>query len=611
MLTLWRSRIALLLAGLVAGGIQVEAQTSYGYDYTTQFSTTANPPPNGWSYRTHTNALMTFSASTGRWVGPLAFQTIGSNVMHPASTGGSRVHWTAPVSGNFLLHVAAGDADGSCGDGVYVNVRHKGTLLSIIIVPNGQTVPLTLDRTLAIAQNDLVEVEVTAGAGTNAACDSTSMVIQLSPSTAPPSEAVHVEVRVGVDQGAVHTKAVGFLSGISATAPPSSVITPLKPKMFRYSDNVATVYPRVVEFGAISQYLMISDWFGYAASRGCPSPCYPGDGGNWTIWENYVTSKVQAEQAAGRTHEYDIWNEWNIDFFWPAPRTDTQAFEMMCRGHKRVKAVNPNLRVVNPSVGGADAADRTLLQDFLIYAKANNCIPDVISWHEINAAEDPWTVVSHATTLRTFLTTQNITPHPRLSVNEYSKTRSEERPGVIAVYLSEITRANIDTAAHACWHTADSPTQESCGQNTLDGLLTLAGGRRGVWWVHAAFAAYTGRFVEVFPTTQHLYGSASWDATANRVITVLGNPRDLTLGDMGVQFSGLPQTAATVTKERLPKTANAVTGWTLISTTASVPVSGGVLETTLPSVGPFEAFRITVQLQASQVPTAPSNLAVR
>jgi hypothetical protein len=620
MLTLWRSRVAVLLAALVGGGLQVEAQTGSGYDYTTQFSTTANPQPNGWAYRTHTNALMTFSATTGRWIGPLTFQTIGHDVMHPASTGGSRVQWKAPVSGNFLLHVAAGDTDGSCGDGVYVNVRHKGALLSIIIVPNGQTVPLTFDRTLAIAQNDLVEVEVTAGAGTNASCDSTSMVIQLSPSTAPPSQAVHVEVRVAVDEGPVHTRATGFLSGIGPTAPPSSEITPLKPKMFRgihvgtHGSQVGLpVYDRIIGFGAVSQHFMQSQYNAFAVSQGRPSGEYPGDNGHWTSWENYVGTTVQNETAAGRSHEYDLWNEPNLDFFWPAPRTDTQMFELLCRGYKRAKQVNPNAQIVSPSVGGFDSAERTYLQNYLLYAKANNCIPDVISWHEINAVEDPWQVVSHATFVRNFLTAQNITPHPRLSINEYSKPRSEERPGVIAVYLSEITRAKIDTAAHACWHTADSPTQESCGKDTLDGLLTLAGGRRGTWWVHAAFAAHSGRFVEVFPATQSLYGSASWEATANRVITVLGNPRNATLGNMGVRFSGLPGAAATatVTKERLSRSASPVTGWTLISTTASVPVSGGALETTLPAVGPFEAFRVTVQLQASQAPAAPSNLAVR
>jgi hypothetical protein len=48
------------------------------------------------------------------------------------------------------------------------------------------------------------------------------------------------------------------------------------------------------------------------------------------------------------------------------------------------KPRDPNAKIMGPS---ADRWDQNYMRDFLTYAKNNNCLPDIVSWHELGLPE--------------------------------------------------------------------------------------------------------------------------------------------------------------------------------------------------------------------------------
>jgi hypothetical protein len=63
---------------------------------------------------------------------------------------------------------------------------------------------------------------------------------------------------------------------------------------------------------------------------------FPGDNGNWTDYDNFLTRLISDVRATGVPVQWDIWNEPNITIFWN--RTQAQYFELWRRTYQRIRA---------------------------------------------------------------------------------------------------------------------------------------------------------------------------------------------------------------------------------------------------------------------------------
>jgi len=306
---------------------------------------------------------------------------------------------------------------------------------------------------------------------------------------APVSTTETVTIAMHLDGGAVTYRGSGFLHhGILTGSPTDALTTPMKTKLVRCgavgaNDVCNTNYTRIVSLGATPQ-MLLSDNF-YQAP-------WPGDGGNWTAWENQCSSKVNAAVAAGRTFQYDIWNEPNsTNPFWGAAGGQSQWFEAYKRCVNIIRGILPGAVIVGPSVG---PYDETYLQQFLTYAKANSVLPDRLSWHEFFGGSE---VEGHVTAMRTYMDNNAITRIP-ISINEYAGPTQFYSPGQLVWYLAAFERAGVDSASHACWDDAGTDTGNNCFNTpaTLNGLLTTNGtSRRSGWWAHKGYGDLSGRLV--------------------------------------------------------------------------------------------------------------------
>ena len=239
---------------------------------------------------------------------------------------------------------------------------------------------------------------------------------------------------------------------------------------------------------------------------GAPICRFPGDNGNWTDYDNFLTRLINDVRAAGITVEWDIWNEPNITLFWNRPQS--QYFELWRRTYQRIRADVPHQLIVGPSCAGVPSTER-LVDQYLDYVKANNVVPDIVSWHSL-----PGDPVANVATANTTLDSRGIA-HPRpYQINEYGAS-NEQNPGDGAWYIARLERAGAD-GLRANW---------AGGGNLHNDLASLLPATRagqyqpkGEWWVYRFYGSQTGQIVSVTP-------SPSYDAFATKASGVGEDPR--------------------------------------------------------------------------------------
>ncbi|MEV4282056.1 RICIN domain-containing protein [Actinoplanes xinjiangensis] len=263
---------------------------------------------------------------------------------------------------------------------------------------------------------------------------------------------------------------------------------------------------------------------------------FPGDNGDWTDYDDFLTRVINDVKATGIPVEWDIWNEPNITPFWN--RTQAQYFELWRRTHQRLRADMPGTPIVGPSLAGVPTtAAGAWWNRYLDHVRANNVVPDIVSWHSL-----PGDPVADVAAANATLDSRGIA-HPRpYQINEYG-AGNEQNPADGAWYITRLERAGAD-GLRANWASGGNL------HNDLGNLLThsSAGQYRpkGEWWVYRFYAQQTGTAVA---TT----ASAGYDAYATRTggsaRILIGGGR--TTGNIAVNLRGLNATGGVVVDNRV------------------------------------------------------------
>ena len=262
---------------------------------------------------------------------------------------------------------------------------------------------------------------------------------------------------------------------------------------------------------------------------------FPGDNGNWTDYDTFLTRVINDVKATGVPVQWDIWNEPNITLFWNRPQA--QYLELWRRTYQRLRADMPGTPIVGPSLAGVPTTGGAWWNQYLDYVKANNAVPDIFSWHALPS--DP---VANVVAADTTLDARGI-PHTRpYQINEYGAP-DEQNPADGAWYISRLERAGAD-GLRANWASGGNL------HNDLGNLLVHnSAGQyqpKGEWWVYRFYAGQAGTAVATTP-------SAGYDAYATRTggnaKVLVGGGR--TTGTLTVNLQNLHTTSGVVSNNQV------------------------------------------------------------
>lgn len=404
----------------------------------------------------------------------------------------------------------------------------------------------------------------------------TGLLLLISPAFLFAQTAKTVIVNFASDQGAVTYRASGFLHGISGTKPPASLISPVKPKTLRFGCcnwNYST-YARARHLGADVQ-LVVSDILGY---RVLP---------NAAAWQQFIGNQVRQAKKTNQVLHWDIWNEPNLSQFWPG--SQSQFFEIWRLAVVQIRSLDPAAVIIGPSVSGFDLS---YIQTFLSYAKANNVLPDVLSWHDFDAPND---IPEHVQFMRSWLSANKINIS-RFSINEFINGDQYAMPGISVHYIANLERAGVESAVRACWPEGSG---NNCNNTSLDGILTSdASQPRSSWWVYKGYADITGHLVGLTAGTS-VDGIAGQDPTVKTAKVLLG--RNGGSENVAIRFTKISSVSYLnndgmihVVAERIPDSgSNALTSPTQMIK-ADYAVVNNELTVILPRFGGSDAYTITL-----------------
>ncbi|MGW5718711.1 RICIN domain-containing protein [Amycolatopsis sp. NPDC003865] len=239
--------------------------------------------------------------------------------------------------------------------------------------------------------------------------------------------------------------------------------------------------------------LLVHDLWG---ADGYPISRFPGDNGDWTDYDNFLTRLIGDVRATGVPVEWDLWNEPNISLFWNRPQS--QYFALWQRAYQRIRAAFPAQPIVGPSLAGVPSTAAGWWTQYLDFVRSSNVVPDIVSWHSL-----PGDPVANVAAANASLDARGI-PHPRpYQINEYGAS-NEQNPGDGSWYIARLERAGAD-GLRANWASGGNL------HNDLGNLLVhdSAGQHqpKGEWWVYRFYGAQTGRIAATTP-------SGSYDAFA-------------------------------------------------------------------------------------------------
>jgi len=413
------------------------------------------------------------------------------------------------------------------------------------------------------------------------------------------AEDVSVMVDFQTQLGTPTHRATGWIYGLSedGTQPAQSFQGDIKAQFFRaggaqlgcpdsgwsnggYSgyirrwNSVKAYYQRAKAVGATFVLLPHDLW---GADLVCNVPVWPGDNGDWTNFNNFIDQLIKdvvASGMTGRDVHWDIWNEPDCCGFWDGHRSQEQYLEMWKRAYKKIRAALPNAVIVGPSSSGQPSPGWGWFNTYLDYVKANNVMPDYISWHELNTGSDP---VNSKNNVASMLSARGMSVRG-YQVNEYGSP-SEQTTGDSAWYIARLERAGID-GARANWGMYGGL------YDTMGELVVNAGGYKplGAWWVYKRYGEMTGKHIGVTGASS-VDGVAAADPATKKAIILLGSRNNR--GQVTVNVGNIPSYLVSngqthVLLERMPETNGAPVSapivirnedLTLNNTQLSIPIS--------------------------------------
>lgn len=262
-------------------------------------------------------------------------------------------------------------------------------------------------------------------------------------------------------------------------------------------------------------------------------PNFPYQWEGWNDWLDKVEEMVTATKQSGVTniYAYEIWNEPNWTWNTGEAGPFTEGWE---RTYDKIKKLDSETKIMGPSIS---LYDEKYLEQFLTYCRDHNCLPDIISWHELGDPEGnhvngpaPWTIKSHVESYRQLEKRLGISPIP-ISINEYGVQTEEGVPGNMVQYIAQFERTGVESANAAFWFRP----------GRLSNIITESREPNGGWWLYKWYGDMSGEMAMTVPAhtmSMGLDGIASIDSESKVVKAVFGGAS----GDSTITVKGFDST---------------------------------------------------------------------
>ena len=252
-------------------------------------------------------------------------------------------------------------------------------------------------------------------------------------------------------------------------------------------------------------------------------------------WKNHIVNVVNKAKTYKGTvnYQYDIWNESNRSEFWSGNCGNW--YDWWEYAYNLIKSekdgLDQNVAIVGPSYSNFSFSR---ISSFLNYCKENNCLPDIINWHE-------WTntigqLEKNYQTLVEFIHENEINnkfgePISRFQINEYHYTSYNKPGNVVAVFFASMERCPLIEAAGRAYWTSTAREQLNHLLSSTDPMQPTS-----IWWAYKEYASLKGT-VHGIQYSSSVNGIVTSDSNSGFLKGLFG--RINTSGDIEINFTNI------------------------------------------------------------------------
>lgn len=415
------------------------------------------------------------------------------------------------------------------------------------------------------------------------------------------ASAVTLKVELGDSIRPVTHCASGSLYGITENEPRDiqGLVAPLKPHMFCQPPEGQSYNQHPYGDGYIVAK-RIKDIPGAAVQITLPDllPNWPYKWPGINSWLSSVEKQVKRRFSEGvdNIHSYVIWNE--PDGTWNNNNGDIKS-TVWKPTYELLRKLDPKTPIVGPCIA---YYHEQRMREFLKYCKENNCLPDMICWHQWGSGG----LAGAVNSVRKLQQELGIPERP-YCINEYCAGSDAENqkyegcPGYSVPFIAKFERYGIESATISWWHVPHP--------GRLGSLLTDDGQKGGGWWLYKWYGDMEGYMSKVTPPNDNsdgVDGFACVDRAHNCASIVVGGK---TLGTTDVVISKIPDFLSGTVRVRVErvtwKSINTPVSGTELVSESDMTVNGGTL--TVPVRIESELYGYRVYITPLNVPQNPYN----
>lgn len=373
-----------------------------------------------------------------------------------------------------------------------------------------------------------------------------------------PRATLTVDMSPDANTGEIIHGAAGFLYGISSEdVPTTNTVVPLKSKILVTKGALGTEHPygdtldvakTFLESGGEQIQMYNSNYYGVFGVTAtteqycndlkeyiCPAVVawkdeWKEEHGTPEAPKDAIGSRVDIDEAIvyvpineGTPHGGNFQNSWKSYY-------------------EAIKTADPEASLAGPNSAGYgwQFTEGQSFRTFIQFCADNNCMPDVITWHELETEqlqgisehmddfrniwkETDWTKYNEANG------TSGTPEIPQICFNEYAEMSYCGVPGRLVNWIGKIEDEKV-TGCLPFWHQA----------NNLNDLAAGANEGNGAWWLFKWYGDMSGTTQPVETTDWYggLYGIATMDEAKKLATTLVGG----FTGDAVVQLDNLAST---------------------------------------------------------------------
>ena len=330
--------------------------------------------------------------------------------------------------------------------------------------------------------------------------------------------ALHFDADPAKSKGALFHGSTGFLYGVSEVGVPSAdLIQAISPKILVQKAADGQQHPsgdgyRLTSYletcGVENIQIYLQDFY-------LQWPYESNGIEDYNTKVQQIVSKMVAGKTAEQLEHYSfvIFNE--PDQIWYGGRLNQMCTDWL-KIYRTIKGINPSLKVAGPNFAGYNSNS---VRTFLEYCKNNHCLPEYITWHELQK-DKLASFKSHCDEVKQFVKTYYTGSgiEPVLFVNETVNFDDVGNPGALVNWLSIFDEEDT-YASLPYWGLANSMNELAADNNKPN----------GAWWVYRWYAQMTGNKmpltlenIEGPGAYGRLYGLTSADDSAKTIYSLFG-----------------------------------------------------------------------------------------